>query len=47
MVDQIIEVLIASCRRLRNTGWFYDTEHKRLYVKTAGDNHQKIEIVVQ
>ena len=31
----------------RNTGWFYDTEHKRLYVKTAGDNRQKIEIVVQ
>ena len=31
----------------RNTGWFYDIEHKRLYVKTAGDNRQKIEIVVQ
>ena len=29
------------------TGWFYDGEHKRLYVKTAGDNRQKVEIIAR
>ena len=28
-------------------GWFYDEAHKRLYVKTAGDNRQKLELAVR
>ena len=42
-----LPVLSSVTDAERNTGWFYDIEHKRLYVKTAGDNRQKIEIVVQ
>ena len=42
-----LPVLSSVADADRNTGWFYDIEHKRLYVKTAGDNRQKIEIVVQ
>lgn len=30
-----------------NVGWYYDNERKRLYVKTAGNNRQKIEIVTK
>ena len=30
-----LPVLSSVADADRNTGWFYDTEHKRLYVKTA------------
>ena len=42
-----LPLLASVAETNKASGWFYDTEHKRLYVKTFGDNHERIEIVAQ
>ena len=42
-----LEWLASSDAVEHQTGWFYDSEKKRLFVKLDGDNRSEVEVVVR